>query len=53
MRENASVMRCSRLSGTGPRSRSFIVFPSSIESVAFTRLEGDQMVHRVWKSDEG
>ncbi len=39
--------------GYRPEEPEFHCFAISIESVAFTRLEGDKMVHQVWKSGEG
>ena len=39
--------------GYRPEEPEFHCFAIGIESVAFTRLEGEQMVHRVWRAGEG
>ena len=39
--------------GYRPEEPEFHCFSIGIDSVAFTRLEGDQMVHRVWRAGEG
>lgn len=39
--------------GHRPKEPEFHCFAIGIESVAFTRLEGDKMVHRVWRAGEG
>ena len=39
--------------GYRPEEPEFHCFSIDIESVVFTRLEGDRMVHRVWRAGEG
>ena len=39
--------------GYRPEEPEFHCFSIDIESVAFTRLEGEQMVHQVWRAGEG